>query len=377
MCGVEMEFWEWAVETYNAVPETIRVPIAFLLGLIIGLIKLLHQIINIYRSVRGWFKKDPIPGGAPDLRPEIDVLRDVWLKPREPNEIGEYLTQYKNTKVITVINMKGGVGKTTLTANLGAALSAEHKKRVLFIDYDYQGTLSLMVAGACKITRRDIGANSYRTLYPLGADDPPQAYVTLQKPLQNSCVSGSSYQLFRDEMEQFARWSGDASKYDVRNQLRRFLESESIQSSFDIILVDCGPRFTTSTINALCASTHFLVPTILDEASSQAVTYLNNELSGHRSELFPNLELIGVVPTMVAQDPKGARKPKFSETERAQIIDLEDRLGEFQKGGVVLQKARIPRRAEISRLADRIAYFESEDARRIFSRTCTEVLERI
>ena len=354
-------------------PDGFLGPFALMLAAIFIIINVMNPFLAFINNVRGlFFRKhelDDDPNSPP--RAEIRVLKDVWLKDRVPNEAEDSILGYSSTKVITVLNMKGGVGKTTLTANLGAAI-AEMNKKVLMIDYDYQGSLSLMVAGAGRRTRRVIGANSYLTLYEEGSENPEQAFSTLAEPLDGSAIAGASYQLFRDEMEQFARWSTGQCSFDVRTQLRHFVESELVQSSFEYVLIDCGPRFTTSTINALCASTHFLVPTILDDASAHAVSYLNAELEGHGTRLFPSLKCAGIVPTMVWRDSS------FTQREHEQIDYINTSFRSFSVGeDSLLRNARVPRLASISKFADRIAYYENSDVRHIFDRAAKTLLERL
>lgn len=326
------------------------------------------------RELRGSRSGEDNKENHEPLRPDIRVLRDVWLKEREPNSVLNVGTAFTRSRVISVLNMKGGVGKTTLSANLGAAFSAGGK-RVLFVDYDYQGSLSLMVAGAFGGTRRDVGVSSYRTLYPEGAEAPSEIVTMLQGKLEGCGILGASYHLFRDEMEQFAKWSAGDLDYDVRTQFREFVKSDFVQENFDIVLVDCGPRFTTSTINALCGSTHFLVPTILDELSSQAVSYLDKEISAHRDELFSQLRLLGIVPTFVYQDPKST--PTFNSREEEQLESLERTFPGYRKDSPFIKNARIPRRNAFADKADRVVYFESSDARKIFDRAAREIFERL
>lgn len=345
------------------------------------LIKVLNPILLFWNSIqviRNRTIKKNIDGerAVVTLRPEIRVLRDVWLKDREPNSLSPQEPNYPDTKVISILNMKGGVGKTTLTSNLAAALGALQKK-VLIIDYDYQGTLSLMVAGAVEKTRRDIGAGSYLTLYPASPESAASYSYQLGDKLGGAAISGASYQLFRDEMEQFAKWSAAEVEYDVRTQLREFLQASGALNKYDIVLIDCGPRFTTSTINALCASTHFIVPTILDEASSQAAVFLDKEISAHQAELFPKLKLVGVVPTFVKQDPRGALSPTFNSTELEQLDVLTAAFKRSHSESAVMRSARIPIRSCFSNNADRIAYFEHKEAVRIFDRLAEQVLERL
>ena len=373
-----MAWFDEILQTYfGFFPKDIWALIGAFVAPIVVIANTINPIISLGRNIGSFFSKKKSTEDASEIpQRQIDVLRDVWLKDRNPDEIHEYSLNYRNIKVISIINMKGGVGKTTITANLGAALSAAGK-RVLFIDYDYQATLSTMVSGSLGISRREIGYSSYTTLYEEATERPESVAYNLTDSLVGCGLLGASYQLFRDEMEQFARWSSGDSEYDVRTQLRNFLETEFVATNYDIVLIDCGPRFTTSTINALCASTHFLVPTISDGASVMAVRFLDKELSSHVAELFPNLNLLGIIPTFVVRDPNPLGNPSFNTYESSQIDTLERRFEYFSSVNPVLKSCRVARKAEISRLADRIAYYESTYAKIAFDRIARTTLERL
>lgn len=357
-------------EYLSFIPEEYWAVLAIILTITFLIIRVATPVLIFINTLRDFFKPDNPIVPEPPLRPEIRVLRDVWLKDRQPSHGVKQAIHYRNTNVLTVLNMKGGVGKTTVSANLGAALHSSGN-RVLFIDYDYQGTLSLMISGAVTRSRRDIGAASFMTLYPAKQERVDTVFSMLPEPLQGCAVSGASYQLFRDEMEQFALWSSGQSDVDVRVQLRDFLNTNIVQEKFDFVIIDCGPRFTTSTINALCSSTHFLVPTILDEASAQAVSYLEKELSTHRADLFPQLKCIGVVPTMISYSNK------FAAREKKQIDRLSRRFADFDVSDPVMVDARIPRKAAISTFANKVAYYEDKEVRDVFDEVSKAVLERL
>jgi len=358
-------------EEYLAVLVIVGVVIA---GLTFVLRTVINPMLDFYQRLKNLFGSNRKAELGDTLRPDIEVLRDVWLKERPPHAIIGADEVAAKATVISVLNMKGGVGKTTVTANLGAALK-ELGKRVLFIDFDYQGSLTMMVAGGTEKIVREIGVESYRSLYPLAPEALPDVVTPLSGNLSGCGISGASYALFRDEMEQFAKWSANTLDYDVRLQFRQFVLSDYVQNNFDIVLVDCGPRFTTSTINALCGSTHFLVPTILDELSTRAVSYLNKELSRHRDDLFPNLKLIGILPTFVAQDPR--EQPKFSAAEREQLGQLADTFSSYTFREPVLEQARIPDKKIFSKNSDGLAYFADKSAKAIFDRAAKHILKNI
>ncbi len=88
---------------------------------------------------------------------------------------------------------------------------------------------------------------------------------------------------------------------DVRYNLHELLQTEAVREAFDIVIIDCPPRMTTGVIQALCAATHVLIPTILDLPSAEAVVTFCGELELLKREgIYPKLSYVGVVGTMVS-----------------------------------------------------------------------------
>ena len=86
---------------------------------------------------------------------------------------------------------------------------------------------------------------------------------------------------------------------DVRYTLAEVVHSHVVQKAFDLIIIDCPPRLTTSKIQAFCASSHLLIPTIFDRTSSEAVVSLCEQVETLKhAGICPYLEYIGVVGTM-------------------------------------------------------------------------------
>jgi chromosome partitioning protein len=95
-------------------------------------------------------------------------------------------------------------------------------------------------------------------------------------------------------------WLIGDRKEDVRYTLYRLLRSPEVQARFALILIDCPPRLTTACVQALCASTHILIPTVLDPTSAKAVGYFGTQLKRHE-KLWPHLKVVGVLGTMTRQ----------------------------------------------------------------------------
>src|SRR5260370_24027885 len=86
---------------------------------------------------------------------------------------------------------------------------------------------------------------------------------------------------------------------DVRYTVEKILHSDIVQRAFDLIIIDCPPRLTTSEIQAFCASSHLLIPTIFDRTSAEAVVTLYDQIETLKGAgICPHLKYMGVVGTM-------------------------------------------------------------------------------
>jgi chromosome partitioning protein len=200
-------------------------------------------------------------------------------------------------KIVTIGNLKGGVGKTTLAANLAAFFERNLQKKVLVIDLDYQGSISAMMLRAAEktiefsLTEHLLdGTATGRSLLELAKN--------LAPVLPNTRIIPASYTLQDAEDRLMARWLLHTTDKDVRFNLADMLLSPELQQNFDIALLDMGPRLTTASISALCASTHIIVPTNLDQLAVETVGSLLSQVKRIRSDLGLAVDLAGVVGTM-------------------------------------------------------------------------------
>lgn len=91
--------------------------------------------------------------------------------------------------------------------------------------------------------------------------------------------------------------ASDPAAIDLRYSLSRLLSSKAAQN-FDVVIIDCPPRFSTSAINALCASSHVVIPTVPDLSSLDASSRFISMAEALFSELNPFLSVAGIVPLM-------------------------------------------------------------------------------
>lgn len=203
--------------------------------------------------------------------------------------------------MLSVGNLKGGVGKTTIVANLAVALVLAGY-RVLAIDLDFQASLSVALPTSV-MPRREIADGGIHALlgesYDMFHDDRITA-VGVGRFAALSIVR-TSLQLADVEDKLFAAFFLGERERDPRFALARKLADARLARNFDIVLIDTPPRLTMGSVNALCASTHVLIPTALTAMSrSGAVTFVHY-LSQFRKTLCPTLKVVGVLPTFTAR----------------------------------------------------------------------------
>jgi chromosome partitioning protein len=218
-----------------------------------------------------------------------------WEKPVQPPVPRFVPRASRRCRIIAVTNLKGGVGKTTLTANLSAALCGLGQ-RVLMLDLDYQGTLTSICLSGQEIEdlrrQRRFVQNLFRE------DEPrPAAFLGWAQRVQGGTgfVMAADEDLAELEMQSLARWLVQQASQDVRFLLREVLHSDEVQGAFDFVFLDCPPRLTTACINALAASDYVLIPTLLDQPSSDAVPRQLRWLRKLQPLLFPQLAVLGII----------------------------------------------------------------------------------
>jgi len=185
------------------------------------------------------------------------------------------------TRIISVVNQKGGVGKTTTVINIGAAL-AQLEKRVLLVDLDPQGNMS----SGLNVTADDIlEKNAYSAL--VGHSTLFQNVVATT--VKNLFVVPTDSNLAGAEIELV---DVPRREYRLRDGLTQDL------AVFDYLLVDCPPSLGLLTLNALCASDSYLIPLQTEFFAMQGLANILKTIGLVRDHLNPTLHEEGILLTM-------------------------------------------------------------------------------
>jgi chromosome partitioning protein len=183
--------------------------------------------------------------------------------------------------VIAMVNQKGGVGKTTSTVSLGAAL-AEYGRRVLLVDFDPQGALSV----ALGVPAHDLDRTVYNLLMDEGCVAGDVIVSTdvpgLDLMPSNIDLSAAEVALVNEVAREHALVRGLASVID----------------DYDYIIIDCQPSLGLLTINALTAAQGVIIPLECEYFALRGVKLLTDTVTKVQGRLNPRLELTGVLATM-------------------------------------------------------------------------------
>ena len=205
----------------------------------------------------------------------------------------------RKTRLISVVNLKGGVGKTTLTANIGVSL-ARRKHRVLLVDLDFQSSLTRL----CKASSEQLLdlIRAKRTGARLLDDDPLTVNELVQRVSHPNLVGQTcdfipaDESLAEAELRAQARWLVTKTP-DARFLFRRLFHDQDVLCRYDFVLFDCPPRLTTACVNALGCSDFLLVPVLLEQGSVDALPRTLNWLT--RLPHVSKAHVLGVVANRV------------------------------------------------------------------------------
>ncbi|WP_122819525.1 ParA family protein [Nocardioides pantholopis] len=191
------------------------------------------------------------------------------------------VTEHGNARVISMCNQKGGVGKTTTTINLGAAL-AEYGRKVLLVDFDPQGSLSVGLG----LNPHEMDLTVYNLLMErdVKVEDVivPSGVPGMDLLPSNIDLSAAEVQLVHEV---------------AREQTLARVLAPAVKD-YDVILIDCQPSLGLLTVNALTASDGVIVPLECEYFALRGVALLKTTIDKVTERLNPRLVIDGVLGTM-------------------------------------------------------------------------------
>ena len=193
----------------------------------------------------------------------------------------EPLASHGPARIIAMCNQKGGVGKTTTTINLGAAL-AELGRRVLLVDFDPQGALSVGLG----VPTNELDVTVYNLLIERGHDVRDVVQHTRVEGLDvlpaNIDLSAAEVQLV-----------GEVAREQILARVLR-----PVLDDYDVVLIDCQPSLGLLTVNALTAAHGVVIPLECEFFAMRGVALLIETIEKITDRLNPRLQVDGILATM-------------------------------------------------------------------------------
>lgn len=221
-----------------------------------------------------------------------------------------------------IANQKGGVGKTTTTVNLAAALT-KLKQRVLLIDLDPQGNATM----GSGVDKASLSQSVYEVLLGIA-------------PIQEAIVFSESgkYDLLPSNRE-LAGAEVEMVELEAREKRLKQVLSEVIKE-YDFILVDCPPALSMLTLNALCAAQGVIIPMQCEYYALEGLSDLVNTIKKVKAKLNPELTIVGLLRVMfdprmtLSQQVSAQLEEHFSDKLFETIIPRNIRLAEAPSYGI-------------------------------------------
>ena len=285
-----------------------------------------------------------------DLVEMVDGRSAVWTRQpfAPPADFNRRMAD--SIPVMALANLKGGVGKTTLAANLAAYFDAAGE-RVLLIDLDHQGSLSAMALGGDPRGRDFAAPGAHRLLQ----GEQPRPLAIPGAETASELIDAANV-VQADETRILFQWMLGAAGDDVRYRLAAYLLNRRIQTVYDRVIIDTPPRVTLGFVNAVCAATHLLIPTQLNALSVEAVDSFLATLDAMRPAPLPDCQryrILGVQRTFATA--------RMTRSELEAVARIESTLtARGEARSIFLQDAMLPQMAGFARAAGQGMAYRTE-----------------
>jgi len=269
-------------------------------GTIIGVYEIADKAEVTAGAVTNWIRRyddfpKPITAVQAGKFYDSDQV-EAWLRKR-----GKIM----GAKVISFINLKGGVAKTTTTVGSATVLAGEHGKKVLVVDLDPQTNCTTMLVGEDKWKELDDNKHTLATLFEdvINESNNFDMDATLQKNVsQIANVKGldlipSSLRMI-DVQDRLA--TVPQGKFFANNPTEIIKKAlKPIINNYDYVLIDCPPNMGLITLNGIRISDAYVIPTIPDVLSTYGIPQIISRVTEFSDNIGEEIECLGIVATKV------------------------------------------------------------------------------
>ncbi|NWF60612.1 MAG: ParA family protein [Fischerella sp.] len=219
--------------------------------------------------------------------------------------------------VIATANMKGGVGKTTLSVNIATCLAKEHGKRVLVLDLDTQISATLSMMSPVEFAKRRKYRKTFRYLIDQIITPEAKAKHTIQEVIQPGVCNLQGLDLIPGDIDLYDEFVVSAMLHEqavtlgekdfetIWNRFERVLLGkvlEPVRQDYDFIILDCAPGYNLLTRSALATSNFYILPAKPEPLSVVGIQLLERRIAqlkeSHEHEVKIDIQMLGIVFTM-------------------------------------------------------------------------------
>lgn len=223
--------------------------------------------------------------------------------------------------VIATANMKGGVGKTTLSVNLGTCLAKNYAKRVLVLDLDSQISATLSLMSPTEFAKRRKLRRTLRYLLDQIITPDPRLKLTIQDIIQPQVCNLQGLDLLPGDIDLYDEFVvsqmlhqqavnlGEQDFETIWNRFERVLLGkilEPIRQEYDFIILDCAPGYNLLTRSALACSDFYILPAKPEPLSIVGIQLLERRIAqlkeSHEQEAKIDIQMLGIVFTMFSNN---------------------------------------------------------------------------